>query len=231
LCHRRRAWMRLLPPRPLLSSVAADGIRPARAEQARNGTEKQGARQRRSSPFPLLASESGALHGGRRRDDGLELLRRTGDEEGPQAPPPCRPFLPSPPPLHITSTSWPRSPLLLFFTGAGAGTRRGPLFSGLSCGDALPPVDLGLRLLIPTEDPIGERLPLTWPPGSTGKPTPPHRESRGTAAPSPALPRARGGRLLPPPPACGRSEYACCFYPLSIFKSTPTSNGEGMSRK
>jgi transposase InsO family protein len=25
--------------------------------------------------------------------------------------------------------------------------------------------------------------------------------------------------------------YACCFYPLSIFKSTPTSNGEGMGRK
>jgi hypothetical protein len=25
--------------------------------------------------------------------------------------------------------------------------------------------------------------------------------------------------------------YAYCFYPLSIFKSTPTSNGEGMGRK
>jgi hypothetical protein len=25
--------------------------------------------------------------------------------------------------------------------------------------------------------------------------------------------------------------YVCCFYPLSIFKSTPTSNGEGMGRK
>jgi hypothetical protein len=25
--------------------------------------------------------------------------------------------------------------------------------------------------------------------------------------------------------------YACCFYPLFIFKSTPTSNGEGMGRK
>jgi hypothetical protein len=25
--------------------------------------------------------------------------------------------------------------------------------------------------------------------------------------------------------------YACCFYPLSIFKFTPTSNGEGMGRK
>jgi hypothetical protein len=25
--------------------------------------------------------------------------------------------------------------------------------------------------------------------------------------------------------------YAFCFYPLSIFKSTPTSNGEGMGRK
>jgi hypothetical protein len=25
--------------------------------------------------------------------------------------------------------------------------------------------------------------------------------------------------------------YACCFYPLSIFKSTPTSNAEGMGRK
>jgi hypothetical protein len=27
------------------------------------------------------------------------------------------------------------------------------------------------------------------------------------------------------------NKYACCFYPLSIFKSTPTSNGEGMDRK
>jgi hypothetical protein len=116
LCHRRRAWMRLLPSRPLLSSVAADGVRPAQAEQARSSTEKQGARQRRSSPFPLLESESGALHGRWRRDGGLELLRRAGDEEGPRASPPCRSFLPSPPPLHITSTSWPRSPLLLFFT-------------------------------------------------------------------------------------------------------------------
>jgi hypothetical protein len=26
-------------------------------------------------------------------------------------------------------------------------------------------------------------------------------------------------------------KYACCFYPLSIFKSIPTSNGEGMGRK
>jgi hypothetical protein len=25
--------------------------------------------------------------------------------------------------------------------------------------------------------------------------------------------------------------YGCCFYSLSIFKSTPTSNREGMSRK
>jgi hypothetical protein len=118
----------------------------------------------------------------------------------------CRPFLPSPPPLHITSTSWPRSPLLLFFTRAGAGTRRGPLFSSLSCGDALPPMDLGLRLLIPTTDPIGERLPPTSPPGSTGEPAPPRRESRGTAAPSPAPPRTRGGQPLPPPSAGGRSE-------------------------
>jgi hypothetical protein len=25
--------------------------------------------------------------------------------------------------------------------------------------------------------------------------------------------------------------YAYCFYPLSVFKSKPTSNGEGMDRK
>jgi hypothetical protein len=50
---------------------------------------------------------------------------------------------------------------------------------------------------------------------------------------------------LPPPPKKkpqGLSEpnflmytynfyYACCFYPLSVFKSTPTSNGEGMGKK
>jgi hypothetical protein len=28
-----------------------------------------------------------------------------------------------------------------------------------------------------------------------------------------------------------RRGYACYFYPSSIFKSTPTSNGEGMGRK
>jgi hypothetical protein len=34
-------------------------------------------------------------------------------------------------------------------------------------------------------------------------------------------------------PSLGFSDpiYGCCFYPLSIFKSTPTSNGEGMGRK
>jgi hypothetical protein len=118
LCHQRRAWMRLLPPHPLLSSVAADGIRPARAEQTRSGTEKQGARATKVQPLPPACER---IRGPARW---AEAGRR------PRAPPPCRPFLPFPPlpPLHITSMSWPRSPLLLFFTEAGAGTRRGPLF-------------------------------------------------------------------------------------------------------
>jgi hypothetical protein len=51
-----------------------------------------------------------------------------------------------------------------------------------------------------------------------------------------AVERRDGVRFPPLDPRRGnrgrwQRGYACCFYPSSIFKSTPTSNGEGMGRK